>query len=84
MMLAMPYKVTKRRLEKDHPEWEWEAERNGLSWQYRGCQGKNKVLIKPFAVYCGFVEDDCTTEWRVDDGKKTQNYFSWCLNKRGC
>lgn len=73
------YKITKRILMRDAPSWKWFAKRKGMGWQYVGRKNKALVIVKPFAVQCGPMEDDYTTQWRVDDGEKIEDYASWLI-----
>lgn len=38
--LELPYKLTKRRLEADAPDWTWSEDRYGFGWRYVGRRGE--------------------------------------------
>ena len=72
-----PYRVTKKQLQADAPDWTWVAERNGRGWLYVGRRLDELVHVQAFAVVCGPASDDYATQWRVTDGKHTQEYSTW-------
>lgn len=74
--------MTIAELRKMAPDWNWSARRKGMGWQYEGWRGENKVRVYACAVICGPMEDDCATQWRADDGRCSQDVYSWSARLR--
>lgn len=59
------------------PSWTWTAERRGLGWEYVGRMGARTVRVYAVAVLSGYTDDDCSTEWRVNDGHRSVSFIFW-------
>lgn len=81
MLLAeMSERLSLRILRERVPTWQWKAERRyGLGWNYTGSKDGRSVCIYCTAVLCG--EDEFQTQWRVDDGVKSETFASWWLHE---
>jgi len=74
--------VSLERLRGWFPEWQWTAERHGFGYRYLGKQGDRAVTVQAFATLCGPLDDDYSTQWRVDDGKTSKDLASWSLENQ--
>lgn len=78
--LQLTYKVTKRRLEEDAPDWLWSGERHGFGWRYVGRRGKEVVRVQRSFIFS--THDDEYVDpvrWMVVTGTTSVDYVSWIL-----
>jgi hypothetical protein len=71
--------ITLKRLCSWHPEWEWRAVRTGFGWEYVGNRTFAEVRVRAYSVLCGPSEDDCATQWRVEQGEHSESFAMWSL-----
>lgn len=68
-------------LRAELPDWDWRAERHGMSWRYVGTKAYAEVIVEAFSVLCGPAEDDFATQWRVTQGTHSEPYaLFWIRN----
>lgn len=62
------------------PDWEWCAVQTGFGrWEYAGARLWDEVTVRPYAVLCGFMEDDYDTQWRADSGEESELFSAFWL-----
>ena len=71
--------MTISELESEFPRWAFKAERDGLGWRYVGRTDARRVTIYPVGRLVD--QDTIVTEWRVDDGEKSETYGAWLLRE---
>jgi hypothetical protein len=64
------------------PHWKWEAIKSGLGYEYKGTKDDRCVRIHAVAVLAGWIEDDCVTDWRVQEGERAESYPYFWLRER--
>lgn len=73
-------KVSVRFLRSVLPDWEWRAVQTGFGrWEYVGARLWEEVIVRPYAVLCGPMEDDAVTQWRADSGKESELFSAFWL-----
>lgn len=74
--MRLEHEVSIAKLRAWHPEWSWSAERYGMGWRYVGSHlEKHKVTVYAVSIMAG--EDRFETQWRIDDGSKSESLSSW-------
>jgi hypothetical protein len=69
--------ITAKSLRKDHPGWQWTAERSGMGHRYVGHQDGRTVVIRAAAMLVD--EDMSETAWFADEGFRSMDYATWSL-----
>lgn len=83
MSLVITEKITIKALRHNHPTWAWKAIRSlcSIGWEYEGRKDKRCVEIRAYSVLVDEY-DNYRTEWRVDEGNKSQSYALWFWEKQ--
>lgn len=74
-------KVSIKHLRKDFPSWTWRVVREGMAVRYAGTKRDRSVYIHSVSVLCGPAEDDCTTQWRVSEGERSETFACFFIKE---
>lgn len=74
----MMSEVTLERLRRDHPGYEWTAERCGRGWRYLGSSLREDVVVRPVSAFEPRSERERVIRvWLVDTPKGRQVLRLW-------